>query len=590
MLLTDEILYYVPSYRCEPFVGEECVVFGVDPPCVVVLSCHSRQVLQGCVGAKTLDAHRRHILVAGALEDPSRIGPSLRELVAQGLLRRLDMCNLAALSSSTKHFVPGNLTIGIPTADRPRALKRCLSSLLLHLERFGEAPQVLIVDGSKQASNEHANRQVVRDFKKKTMIPITFIGTLEITEISGFVISRGFDPAVVRFALSGGFTGANRNVITLSTVGRKLLMVDDDVLVHPWCSDSADSGLAVYGHDPQEEVNVYSAYASAVAELRQADRSLTRAHEEVLGQTMQELASRHFPNVQLGSACPHLLDAIYSGVETSVGMSFSGIAGDSGSSCSYRTLLSSAPLQRLIEWHPELLPVALASRSIKRGVPRLTINHDTYCMTYCTGFDNRTFMPPFMPAGRNQDGVMGHIMKYCFPDAVSAHLPLGILHDSGRGNFEPCEIPRVRARLCDYLIHLVVQARAVHGPVGAEHRLINLGRVSNQVATAGGQAFKDYLLQAVLEGSLLQSRRAFPGGHGMGATACKDELGQMYRASFIEAARNKSFWFPEELDAGLSDVDQAEKFLRRFLRDFGSLLVCWPEMRAVMRESGFVTT
>lgn len=67
-------------------------------------------------------------------------------------------------------------------------------------------------------------------------------------------------------------------------------------------------------------------------------------------------------------------------------------------------------------------------RLVRRSVPTPTIGLPGAGQRVMWGLDGRSLLPPFVPFGRNQDGVFLAMMRKFVPCALALYLPFCVLH------------------------------------------------------------------------------------------------------------------------------------------------------------------
>jgi hypothetical protein len=193
-----------------------------------------------------------------------------------------------------------------------------------------------------------------------------------------------------------------------------------------------------------------------------------------------------------------------------------------------------------------------------------------------TGFDDRAPLPPFLPYGRNPDGLAAVLIRLIYPESLSAYLDFGLLHSP--------EEPRRAGRpeLCGYRPHLsaLVMAVAVAnrpgGSVsGAAERFRALGGAIAGAGRLKPGAFVDLVYGALapsLEAHVadLESLLARYGGE---PAAWAEDVGEHLDA--VNAALSEPTSLFGEGGCGLS-IEQ----VRRHFDRYGRLLAAWPELHA----------
>jgi hypothetical protein len=106
------------------------------------------------------------------------------------------------------------------------------------------------------------------------------------------------------------------------------------------------------------------------------------------------------------------------GEQDEIVLSTSGLEGDCGSEAPWLELLNGRDYEGAL------------TRSVRRGVSRVTITPVGHFMSFAYGVMNTCSLPPFAPVGRNQDGVFAAMVKWTRPYALACHLPVYVRHEA----------------------------------------------------------------------------------------------------------------------------------------------------------------
>lgn len=177
-----------------------------------------------------------------------------------------------------------------------------------------------------------------------------------------------------------------------------------------------------------------------------------------------------------------------------------GVAGDAGWQCVYPMLMSPDPTGLVLRSDTDVLARALRSREIRRVAARPAITRDASCMALCTAVDNCELAPPFMPIGRNEDGLFGAMMAVTDTRALFGHVPIGIVHDSSRPSARlPDDLPSAReARFADLAMAVVEIASGLPPPESVAHGLRRLSQIARDIASLPDAEFVEFLTQVIL--------------------------------------------------------------------------------------------
>jgi hypothetical protein len=405
--------------------------------------------LRACRGIRTMSEHA--IAVQHALSlDAAEATRLITILQTTELLERVD---LRPARENRKPAKPID-AVGIITADRPIAFARCLAAILEEREREGSRFRVVVIDGSRHAPHREQNRASLASRATMRGVGTTYVGPAEAKAIRQCLEREGLSSSSLEMGLTPGEIGANRNLLMIVTAGERVVTVDDDIVPHGW-AQSPDSGRCVVdGHEDVRPRRFYETRVAAINAAQVLRANVFSSHGDVLGRDLESALTNAPTSCDASSACGHVIEALLSHRELLVRVTSSGIAGDTGGYCPYYDALFACGTTRgQLMSDPAELAVALGSREVHRVADVLTLRHDPRCMAYCMGMANDAPLPPFIPIGRNEDGVFGAMLSYVRPDSVFADLPHAVLHESEREPaYCPGQIPSATAtRLCDVL-------------------------------------------------------------------------------------------------------------------------------------------
>jgi hypothetical protein len=199
-------------------------------------------------------------------------------------------------------------------------------------------------------------------------------------------------------------------------------------------------------------------------------------------------------------------------------------------------------------------------------------------MGYCMGVANTSLLPPFMPVGRNEDGVFGSMLAFADRGALCAHLPIGIIHDSDR----PAEysgdrmVSARRTRLSELIIAILRLASTSTLAAPIQERLNRLGRLFIDVAQQPTGEFVHFLKESVLAARCSELARAATDIASARQPDYWREAFDEYHRTFCAGVLDGRFFIPE--DFGESSPDRAFRDSQAFVKGFGDLVEAWPEI------------
>jgi len=470
------------------------------------------------------------------------------------------------------------------TAGRPALLRRALESLRRHCDEHRRAPRVIVVDGSRHEPDRLATKAAVAVVAASGTPGIRYVGPDEADAMRAELVAHGGPDLPLR----PGGAGANRNLLLLLTAGERLLMMDDDVVCETWASEDSHEGLAVMGHHGELIRTTFAeTRAAAFAAAPRAPIDLLGAHEALLGRALQDLIADSRQPVDETWACAHMRRAVAGATAHTVRVTMTGVAGDAGTYCPHRLLLASDPLRAQLCATGDTFAAAMNSREVVRSARARVLTHHPGCMTMCAGVDNERLLPPFLPRGRNEDGVFGAMLSMAAPETLFGHLPVGIFHDSPRPSARDAaaRLSARETRLADLIVPL---AASVSGQAGAPDAWLHeVGVVLSDLGRRPDDAL------AVIVEDVIRAHRTRELAHVDGL--CRSRAWPAYYQAALESYRDAlsaglerpAFFLPIEFhhDGPLSIGYQA---LGRTLAAFGALLRAWPalwEAAATVRRS-----
>lgn len=569
---TDNDVYRSVIFDSYPLPDDQILLHNLEDHQLIPCSVTVRELLSLCRGARPLTQHLEAIQSSGVLTNAASAPQLLTALVDTGLLQKA-----TSPSDAHPHGAHSRLsTIAIVTADRPAALHRCLSSAAAHFAQHSLPCRFLVVDGSRDQANASANRQAVAHVSSRH-VEARLVDSRASGEYYRAIGLSPTDPTL-HGVLSLGLAGAGRTLALLLCAGDDVLFLDDDVVVAPWQLDGADTALEVIGHAEQREVSFYDSRRAATHALPAAAAGLLGAHDVVLGRPLRSLQARYPLNLSLQNACGHLTSAASQGSRMTVRVTFSGIAGDSALYCPARQLFSSGSWRAALWSSPDAFTTAMTSREGRRIASRYLLTHDPHCMAYCMGVANREMVPPFLSNGWNEDGVFGALFTTCWPDALFAHVPVGVVHDSHRpSRYEGPSARSARGtRLSDLIIATLLRLSPSLAADDPSVRIRRIGAFLEDLGSLDVREFRRMATRMLLtlrerDLAVLRSDLATVGVPAFWSAAQKE-----YLSTLLEEIQRPTFFVP--LEFGAVAADDGYRAARQAVGAFGRLLTIWPDL------------
>jgi len=465
-------------------------------------------------------------------------------------------------------------TIGFVTRDRPATLRRAVASAFVHARVHDRSPRLVVVD-------DGVDRRATLDALQSLRVDVTYVGREEkLATCARLAIVTGVPLPIIELALLGdpalGFTaGANRNALLLACAGRAFLGLDDDMRCELATAPGGGSQLRLASDEPTAIWFYGDPGERARAVGRCGDVDLLAAHEALLGRDLGRLVGAET------SGTEHFARELHHGFGR-VAISVSGVHGDCGLSSPLTYLMKGgATRERLLADYER----HRSAREILRVVDAPTITRRAFCMTGAIGLDHRELLPPFLPAGRGEDGVFATTLRLCDPFGFIGLVPVAVLHDPDDTRaFDPGALTRA-FRISD-CVQLLSQAAPFGDPrQRPATRLFTLGRHLADLAERPWTELVDVLRDQharqlahhlpICEAMLADHRDAPP--------AWRRDLSR-HLVTAAGRARSMTDFGPSDL-ADLPVAEQRTRF-QRLLLGYGQLLSAWPTLVAAARHEG----
>jgi len=385
---------------------------------------------------------------------------------------------------------------------------------------------------------------------------------------------------LVGFAVNGtgdGFwrCGGPRNLVLLSAVGRPFLLNDDDTCF----------GLRAPGADNERRLLITSRFdcletrypedMDRIRGLPCAPLSPVDAHGRLLGRRVSDCLD--IGRTELGDADLGLAELLESGTAR-VAVTMAGIAGHTGMESGRMVLGLRGPARDAVIRRAADYARARVSRFHVRAAAGWVVSSGAFLMAPSIGLDARQTLPPFMPVGRNDEGIFAMALRAANPAALIGHMPYAVLHDPGPlSPFTEESLHDVRPRVAELMTLLLLNAPPLYG-AGPESRMDRLGRHLIEVSSQGAADFEALLFELWLKqmqgyvgflGNLLTAYKRSPAEWAMDVDRHIQAVADQAMVEHPVSPRD----VPGEPDAAFT---AAQGVIRRY----GELLTAWPALRA----------
>ncbi len=524
----------------------------------------------------------------------ARVAERLAQFVEEGLLAseadlRSEIRALAGPPTENGGTSQGAITsVGIPTRDRTGCLRRGLASYIENIQHHGRTTNFVVVDDASSAETQEQNRRVLRKLKKRYGANLFYAHRQQRAHFAERLAGQADIPQeVVRFALLGderceATYGATRNALLLHTAGERCLQVDDDTICAVAAAPGAQAGLALTSNPEVPESWFFGEAGEALDAVSFTDEDFLSVHEAFLGKPLHRCINAHTEgDLHVDDFDAHFLRNMQV-PEARVAVSFAGAVGDSGMRTNVPRVFSrDATYERLVDT-AQTYQTNVNTRHLLRAASRPSITNGASCMTMNIGLDNRSLLPPFMPVGRNEDGIFGAALRMCFQQAYRAYLPYVVRHaPPERRSHNAHEIRFEFFNANDILVRLMLSTEGWPRTDGAP-ALQALGRYLKDIGALSRAAFVDFaggVCRQAVGHQVSHVQRLLAEDRVAPAYWVEDV--QRFLATAQEAVTQENLCVPVDLEG---NPHERLALLQDLISQFGALLICWPTLVEAARE------
>jgi hypothetical protein len=425
--------WFVPALQMLPLSERLCLVRNLLDDAAIELSSGEYAVLAACDGCRSLDEHGARAAVR--LGAPPGHRPAIRALLERCAHRGLLSAEsdlVARFGAACERVVPPLAGIVVRSADRPMLLLRLLNGAAELQTRTGDAYRWYVVDDSRQEESRRANRAAIANnsLLDATHLDLSAAESLE-AELTAVFPQFAAETRWLLGAARGDEVtyGRAQNYLLLRFAGKRLLMIDDDVVVQarrpPLSRPGAEVSIGPEAATWYE--NVDAAFDACPA----IDLDPFAEHERWLGRSLAEAWPRAACEPG-GLAIGDLPAELYPSFRPGARIIFTRnhVLGDPGwSTFAGRLLDLQTETRRWLTGHPDAARYALESQIRWHGPLSLRLApHRTLSTTTVTGIDNTCLMPPTVRAGRGGDALLGAAARCARPEGWTVVLPFALPH------------------------------------------------------------------------------------------------------------------------------------------------------------------
>ncbi len=505
----SELEYVAAEIELRPLGKHRWTARCIDTGKTHVLSATDLRVLHSCLGAKQLRKHYEAVCTSTLSRQHLDVGMwrVLLRLVSRGLLTPLHAPRPKHGTTDGLDTAEPSITeIIIPTANRPEHLGALLSNLLYYQKTSERRFTVRVVDDSRRSLYAQANQRLVLEYSKHEGTSVTYVDRGCRQQLCTLLVKHLELSPRVSSALVGSLggyrrsLGAARNISLLDTMGSRVLTIDDDVTLPTTCPSHFEFPVVLSRvRAPIKRrffSNEYEMYSSVSGGLIDP----LSMHDRYLGRTLRQLDL----NLTAASdaACSTPLWASYATRRGLIKLTSPGLVGSSGRSLQSWILAGYDNRERGPLTPEAYYDIARTSSLVSEIPEALIISDNPFCMTYTLGMDNTTLLPPFLPLGRNADGVFGFLVRFMYEEGLTAFLPSAVFHNRPSAQVVTGDAVWKDSRIIkesDILLRLLKDYKLTWRSLSPPHRLEAIGK---HLSSIGSMPFSDF--RALIEQTVRQ--------------------------------------------------------------------------------------
>ena len=394
--------------------------------------------LRHCSQFKSLDQHTAAIIERnpGMQDQQADISKVLQSMVDSGImLSAKSVCNKLKIKDAvaTEENESCAPVVAILTWERPEALERLLESIAANCDTES-FHRLYVIDDSREAGNISENQAVTERFVSRISLPLHYFGRAQQQSLLDKLVEQLPEhESAIHFLMDPGrwtehwTTGLARNLALLLSCGRRLVMLDDDVICDVY--DPPRQKPDITFSDNPREAEFFGSDQDWAHLQQPINPDPISRHMQCLGltfsQALNKLGQNHLKPAGFANATALLLSELQP--DSAVLTTECGSLGCPGTTKNiWLPAMAPASLKRMLS-SGEKTTQALTSRKVwsGRNQPHFAPRSN---MSQITGFDNRRMLPPYLPIMRGQDRLFGNMLDFIFPSSVTLDYPWAVPH------------------------------------------------------------------------------------------------------------------------------------------------------------------
>ena len=544
-----------------------------------------------CSEFRTLEQHANNIIAQnpGMQGQQADIRGVLEKMCKAGIMRSAKSLTEALRKSPAASQADERKPVAaVITWERPEALERLLASIAANCDT-SKLHCLYVIDDSRTEENTDRNRALAAQFAEQMDTPLHYLGQAEQQAfIDKLVHSLPERENAIRFLVDQSrwvdqFTaGLARNVALLVACGRRLVVMDDDVICELYDSPNPDFRISI-SDDPREAD--FFTVADEWSYLRnQVNPDPVAQHLRYLGLSLSEaigaLGQQHLKASSLEGT--HNLLASELQPDSPVLITALGSLGCPGTeSNTWLPGMAARSLQQMLASQKKTTN-ALTRRQVfcGRNCPQFSPRPN---MSQITGLDNRQMLPPYLPILRGEDRLFGYMLDFVFPNGVTLDYPAAVPHlpiperewTMKHLDFTP------RGRFPLFFLDKVMERKAFCHAAGPDDRTRVLSGLFRELATTPSETLKSMQRDAALDigsANLLQLNELLASGKSAPVDWQNYLRNGITQLSAGLDAASRGDYPAKGLPANL-EGEALVSFWREAWGGFAEALAAWPEIR-----------
>ena len=437
-----------------------------------------------CGPYRTIGAHTRNIIeqFPELAQHTEHTEKTLLSLAEAGLFESSEATWQRLTAKPSDTAAVAGCRLFVLTCDRPGALERLLGSLT-NRSIPSEIESVWVIDDSRQPENQTANAEVVETVAANSSVPLMHFGASQRADLIGNLkTALPESEGTIDWLLSSSSWGEiptygiARNLALLLSVGKRALVLDDDIILEAIAPPLSSQTLRI-GHANDREAVFYTSREALDRHALPSQESPLTLMLSSLGHPLAGLLPNYLADDRgLAGANGHLMDHL-SG-QSVARITQCGSWGDPGTAnANWIFHLPENSINKLMEAE-ESLASTLSARASWFGY-RGPVLSQYGTLSQLTGLDHTVLLPPYLPAGRGEDILFGILMQRLHPESTVWNEGWAIRHHplenrADRAKLSAMSVIPSSSLLADWL---------GHEPLGQEGLTASarLSAVANQV-------------------------------------------------------------------------------------------------------------